>query len=131
MSEGYAGRSTPPARRRLSRQSAASAMSSMRLSQLWRTTTFRLTVLYGLVFALGTVALLGMVYVQSAVYLTQRVDGILNTEADALARSPPPALSQRINDALALNGDQTNVFALFSADGTWIAGNLHALPRAL
>src|ERR1700761_9437202 len=103
----------------------------MDLRELWRTTTFRLTVLYGLVFALGTVTLLGMVYLQSAVYLTLRVDGILNTEADALARSPPSVLSQRINDALALNGDQTNVFALFSPHGTWITGNLHALPSGL
>ena len=103
----------------------------MRLDQLWRTTTFRLTALYGLVFALGTMALLGMVYLQSAVYLTRRVDGILNTEADALAHAPPGRLSQRISDALALNDDQTNIFALFSADGKWIAGNLYALPRAL
>jgi signal transduction histidine kinase len=103
----------------------------MDLKALWRTTTFRLTVLYGLVFALGTVALLGMVYLQSAVYLTRRVDGILNTEADALARSPPQALSQRIDDALALNGDRTNVFALFSANGVWITGNVHTLPAAL
>src|ERR1700684_2082298 len=124
MSEGYAGRSTPPARRRLSRQSAAAAMSSMRLSQLWRTTTFRLSVLYGLVFALGTVALLGMVYLQSAVYLTHRVDGILNTEADALAHTPTRELSSRIDEALALNGDKTNVFAVFSSTGVWINGNL-------
>jgi signal transduction histidine kinase len=103
----------------------------MRISELWRTTTFRLTILYGLVFALGTMALLGMVYLQSAVYLTRRVDGILNTEADALARSPPQALSQRIDEALALNGDQTNVFALFSAHGVRIAGNLQVLPSAL
>ena len=103
----------------------------MRLRQLWRTTTFRLTVLYGLIFAVGAVALLGMVYLQSAVYLTHRVDGILNTEADALARTPAPALSSGIDEALALNGDQTNVFALFSAKGAWIAGNLRALPPAL
>lgn len=103
----------------------------MRFSGLWRTTTFRLTVLYGLVFALGTMALLGMVYVQSAGYLTRRVDGILVTEADALAHAPPQKLSQRIGDALALNGDRTNVFALFSARGDWIVGNLHALPAAL
>jgi len=103
----------------------------MRLRQLWRTTTFRLTVLYGLVFAVGTMALLGMVYLQSAVYLTHRVDGILNTEADALQRSPPQELSQRIDEALALDGDKTNVFALFSGSGAWIAGNLHDLPRAL
>ena len=55
-------------------------MSSMRFSELWRTTTFRLTLVYGLVFAVGVVALLGMVYLQSAVYLTRRVDGILNTD---------------------------------------------------
>jgi signal transduction histidine kinase len=98
---------------------------------LWRITTFRLTVLYGVVFALGTVALLGMVYLQSAVYLTHRVDGILETEADALARSPSPGLAQRIGDALAVNGDQTSVFALFSPNGVRIAGNLPALPPRL
>jgi signal transduction histidine kinase len=103
----------------------------MRLRQLWRTTTFRLTVLYGLIFALGTMALLGMIYLQSVVYLTHRVDGILNTEADALQRSPPHELAQRIDEALALDGDKTNVFALFSRNGAWIAGNLQGLPRAL
>jgi signal transduction histidine kinase len=103
----------------------------MQISELWRTTTFRLTVLYGLVFALGTVALLGMVYLQSAVYLTRRVDGILNTEADALASSPPPQLNRRISEALTLNGDRTSVFAVFSANGAWMAGNLHALPVGL
>jgi signal transduction histidine kinase len=103
----------------------------MRIRQLWRTTTFRLTILYGLAYGLGTVALLGVVYWQSSVYLTQRVDRILDTEAQALARSPPQDLGRRIGEALALNGDQTNVFALFSATGGWIAGNLHALPPGL
>ena len=103
----------------------------MRISELWRTTTFRLTILYGLVFALGAMALLGMIYVQSAVYLTRRVDGILNNEADALMRSPPQAMSGRIAEALALSGDRISVFALFSANGQWIAGNLGALPPAL
>jgi len=103
----------------------------MRLSELWRTTTFRLTLVYGLVFAVGVVALLGMVYLQSAVYLTRRVDGILNTEAAALAASPPAALPDRIATDLLLSGPQTNVFALFSANGGWVAGNLHSLPPKL
>lgn len=103
----------------------------MRLRELWRTTTFRLTLLYGLVFAVGTVTLLGMVYLQSAVYLTHRVDSILRTEADALARSPQGDVAQRIQDDLTLNGDQTNIFALFSARGDWIVGDLKALPANL
>ena len=103
----------------------------MQLSELWRTTTFRLTLVYGLVFAVGVVALLGMVYLQSAVYLTRRVDGILNTEADALAASPPAQLRERINTDLLLNGPHTNVFALFSARGVLVTGNLPTLPAAL
>lgn len=103
----------------------------MRLSQLWRTTTFRLTVLYGLLFAFGMIALLGLVYLQSSVYLTQRVDGILKTEADALAPLAPQALNDRIGDALTLNGDKTNVFAVFAANGGWITGNLRAMPPGL
>src|ERR1700733_7942922 len=103
MSANCAARSTRPGRRRCSRPSGVWATCSMLISELRRSTTFRLTVLYGLVFALGAFALLGMVYLQSAVYLTRRVDGILNTEADALARSPPEAMSGRIAEALALS----------------------------
>ena len=103
----------------------------MHISELWRTTTFRLTVLYGLVFAFGLVALLGMVYLESAVYLTRRVDGILATEARALANAPPAELGARIDDALVLNGGRTNVFALFSARGERITGNLQTLPGDL
>lgn len=103
----------------------------MRLSQLWRITTFRLTVLYGLLFVSGMIALLGLVYLQSSIYMTQRVDGILKTEADVLAPLPPQALKDRIDDALTLNGEQTSVFAVFATGGRWITGNLRALPPGL
>jgi signal transduction histidine kinase len=103
----------------------------MRLSEVWRTTTFRLTALYGVVFALGVVGLLGLVYVQSTVYLTQRADRILKTEADAIAQASPGQMAPRIDEALALNGAQSNIYALFAPDGSWIAGNLRAYPRGL
>jgi signal transduction histidine kinase len=106
-------------------------MQYMQLRALWRTTSFRLSILYGLLFALGTIALLGMVYLRSVVFLTQRVDGILKTEADALAGSPRPGLRRRLTEELALAGDRTNVFALFAADGRLLAGNLMVLPAAL
>jgi signal transduction histidine kinase len=103
----------------------------MRFDELRRTTTFRLTVLYGLLFALGTMALLGMVYLRSVVYLTNRIDGILNTEADALVRSTRPGLRARLDQELALNGTRTTIFALFAPDGVRLAGNLAAIPPAL
>jgi len=103
----------------------------MRFSELWRTTTFRLTVLYGGLFAAGTIALLWLVYMRSTVYLTNRVDAILNTEADALVQSPRPGLRQRVIEDLTLNGNRTTVFALFSPSGERIAGNLAVLPETL
>jgi signal transduction histidine kinase len=103
----------------------------MRLRELWRITTFRITVLYGLVFALGAVALLGLVYIQSTVYLSQRVDHILDNEMNALTAAPPWLLAQRVEDAVALGGRQIDLYALFSPQGAWIAGNLDAPPRGL
>jgi signal transduction histidine kinase len=102
----------------------------MRLSEVWRTTTFRLTLIYGLVFALGIGALLALVYVRSAVYMTHRVDRILDAEASAEMTVPAAALRQTIDDGLIVNGS-TSLFALFTADGTRITGNLKALPEGL
>ena len=102
----------------------------MRLSEVWRTSTFRLSLLYGLLFTVGAVALLALVYVRSAVYLTQRVDRILDAQASAEMTLPPSALRQTINDALIVNG-RASVFALFAADGSKITGNLPALPADL
>ncbi len=103
----------------------------MRLRTLLRTSTFRLSVLYGLVFTVGAIALLGLVYLQSAVYLTRHVDRILGIEAASLAAAPPSQLTQRIDEAINLGGDRTGVFALFSRSHTRLAGNLAVLPPAL
>jgi signal transduction histidine kinase len=103
----------------------------MRFSELRRTTTFRLTILYGALFALGTLALLGMVYIRSVVYMTGRVDHIIDIQADALLHSPRPGLRQRLIEDLTLNGDRMVVFGLFSAGGERLAGNLPSLPAGL
>ncbi len=102
----------------------------MRLSEVWRTSTFRLSLLYGLLFAVGTVALLAMVYLRSAVYLTHRVDDILAAEAAAQMREAPEQLRPTIEAALVING-RTSVFALFAPDGTRETGNLRVLPKGL
>lgn len=102
----------------------------MRFSEVWRTSTFRLTILYGLLFAVGTVALLAMVYVRSAVYLTHRVDDILAAEASAQMSEAPERLKPTINAALVING-RNSVLAVFAPDGTRETGNLVALPKGL
>jgi signal transduction histidine kinase len=102
----------------------------MRFSEVWRTSTFRLSILYGLLFAVGTVALLAMVYVRSAVYLTHRVDDILAAEAAAQMSETPDRLKPTIDAALIING-RNSVLALFAADGTRETGNLSAMPKGL
>ena len=103
----------------------------MRLSEVWRTTSFRLSVVYGAVFAVAIVALLGVVYLQTVGYLTARVDRILNAQADAQMSVPSPALIRRIDDALTLSGARTSLFALFTPDGRRITGNLPRKPAGL
>jgi signal transduction histidine kinase len=90
-----------------------------------------LTAVYGAVFAMVTAVVLGGVYVQSVAYLTRRVDTILIAHADALTRAPPDELEADIGEALRLNDDRINVFALFSPDGAWITGNLRKPPAGL
>ncbi len=103
----------------------------MQFSELRRTTTFRLTILYGALFALGTIALLWMVYIRSVVYMTARVDHIINIQAEALLHSPRPGLRRRLIEDLTLNGDRIIVFGLFSASGERLAGNLPTFPAEL
>ncbi len=100
----------------------------MRLSEVWRTTTFRLSLLYGLLFAVGAVALLAMVYLQSAVYLTHRVDGILRfrgerRDAHASGRTSPDdrrrGSDQRPHQPLRACSPPT---------AREVTGNLRALP---
>jgi signal transduction histidine kinase len=103
----------------------------MRYRDLWRATPFRLAALYGLLFAVATAALLGLVYGEATDYLTRRVDGILADHVQALAGVPAPELPRRIELALALSEDRTNIYALFSPSGGWRAGNLSGLPARL
>ena len=103
----------------------------MRFSAFRRTTTFRLTALYGLLFAIGTLALLGLVYESSAGFLTARVDSIMNAEADGLVHLPRPGLQQGLLQELAINGARVEAVGLFEADGTHVNGNIAAVPVGL
>ena len=101
------------------------------LQEFARTTTARLTALYGLIFAVGILTLLGVVYWQSALYLNHRVDRILKARAEIFLRAPPAELPGLIRQGLAVDGAQINVYALFSRDGAPLEGNLRQMPPSL
>ena len=101
----------------------------MPVRRLWRTTTFRLATLFFAVFALGIGLLLGLVYFETASYLTARVDRALETEADILRESGPELIIQRFQREGAR--DPLNDFGLFSAGGERIAGQTRLGPTTL
>jgi signal transduction histidine kinase len=96
--------------------------------ELWRTTTFRLALVYGAVFATGVVALLGLIYASAAVFLTQQMDQIVIGQARALQATPRAALPAQMRQAETQDVRNVNYYGLYAADGTWIAGNVRKLP---
>jgi len=99
--------------------------------ELWRTTPFRLTLMNGAVFALAVLALMGLIYQQTAGYLGRQMDGIVVSEARALALGGAERLPERVNQAVAADARHIEYYGLFSADGVWITGNVRALPPGL
>ncbi|MDR3511534.1 MAG: HAMP domain-containing sensor histidine kinase [Caulobacteraceae bacterium] len=100
----------------------------MRRPEIWRTTTFRLALVYGAVFAAGVVALLGLIYASAAVFLTHQMDEIVIGQARALQSVPAAALPEQMRQVETQDVRNVNFYGLFSRDGAWIAGNVRRLP---
>ena len=99
------------------------------LSELWRITTFRLTLLYGGLFAVAVVLLVAFVYEQAARYQIRQVDQILNNELRVLTGGPRLALPEEIAHEIRRDFRHINFYALFAADGRALAGNLAHAPK--
>lgn len=86
--------------------------------------TFRLTLLLGLVFIVGVIILLGSIYILTARELTQRSDRILENEARRLLAVAPARLPRQIRSETGLNARGFSYLALISSSGDQIAGNI-------
>jgi signal transduction histidine kinase len=96
--------------------------------EIWRTTTFRLTLAYGLAFAIGVVAVLGLTYASTVVFITDQMNEIVVGQARGLHDVPPTALAATFRELEAQDIRHVYYFGLFRRDGGWIAGNVHRLP---
>jgi signal transduction histidine kinase len=97
----------------------------------WRTTTFRLSLLYCSVFVLVVVALLGVIYWRTAGEMTRQTDEVIEFEIGAFRKLTRPDLETRIAFEMARDVRLINVYGLFDERGSHIAGNLLALPQHL
>ena len=102
----------------------------LHIRDIRNTSTFRLTVLFGLVFATGMTLLLGLIYGLSERELTSRSDRILRLEAAMLEAVPVAELPDRIRTEIARSASGLNYFELESTQGDTIAGNIRlpAMP---
>lgn len=101
------------------------------LADRWRTSAFRLTAIFGALFVLWVIVLLGITYWQTAGYMTRQVDQILRVESENFRRTDAAQLVSRINASVANDERHIFLYGLFAADGAWRAGNLQSPPRDL
>lgn len=95
-------------------------------SGYWRTTPFRLAVQFGAAYVLGIAVLLGLVYAQTADYLSRRVDRILAAEAGLFRAATPETILRRLDQEA--HRDPLNSLALYSAGGQKVAGDIDLPP---
>ena len=104
-------------------------MSSVRLSDIPRTTGFRLALLFLGLGGAGAAILFGFLYVQTAGFLARDVDNGLAREIRVRAAMNATELARLMNDRAPLDPDNMRPFALFDRAANWMAGSRVTLPE--
>lgn len=103
-------------------------MRSVRPNSLFRTSSFRLTLLYAGVFGGSVVVLLGFIYWATAGYLGRQLEDVVETElatlADVETDSGRAALVDAIAERLKLRSNRSAYYQARTSDGVTIAGNI-------
>lgn len=96
----------------------------LRLHDIRKTSTFRLTVLLGASAMVGVVCLLVLIYGLTAKELNARNDRILRAEATRLLAVPDADLLAQAEAQLGQSASELNYFAIYARTGEFLAGNL-------
>lgn len=99
----------------------------LRFRDVRSTSSFRLTLLLGVLFLTGVMVMLGLIYVLTARELTARNDHILYEKARSLVATPSDRLPARIQSEIANDAQGFSYFALIDKSGGLVVGNI-SLP---
>lgn len=106
----------------------------MKPSELLRTSTFRLALLYMVLFAGSVLLLLGFVYWSTVAFMARQADATIEAEIVGLAERyrerGPNGLAVTITERLERDPDSSSVYLFASPQYTPIAGNLSGWPDA-
>jgi len=101
------------------------------LTDAWRSATSRLIIIYGALFAIWCVVLLGVVQWEASRYLSGVVDQMLAARIHYLERTDPRRLPATVEAASEVDVQGYMWIGLFDAQGRRIAGNIATVPREL
>ena len=103
----------------------------MRLTDLPRTTSFRLALLFLLLFGAASLLLFGFLYRETNGYLMSMADDWLHREQVGFAQIGRAGIFDRLRAHVIADSASERPFVLFDASGQWIAGNpLNCVHRA-
>jgi len=106
-------------------------MSLRPLTDAWRSATSRLIIIYGALFAIWSVVLLGVVQWESSRYLSGVVDQMLAARIHYLENTDQQRLPATVEAASAIDVQGFMWIGLFDAKGGRIAGNISKVPEEL
>ncbi|KPW89253.1 MULTISPECIES: sensor histidine kinase [Pseudomonas syringae group] len=103
-------------------------MSSVRLSEIPRTISFRTGLLFLGLFGCSFLTLFGYIYWQTAFYLKTEADTALYRQVENRSAQPPELRLHEIRKHVAQDTEARLPHSLFDAQGHFIAGAIHQLP---
>jgi signal transduction histidine kinase len=106
-------------------------MSLRPLIDAWRSATSRLILIYGALFAIWCVVLLGVVQWEASRYLSNVVDGMLAARIHYLEGTDPKRLPETVEAASQIDVQGFMWVGLFDPQGKRIAGNIETVPEDL
>lgn len=104
---------------------------TFRLPAFARTTTFRLSLLYAVLIALYSAALLGYLYVSTVGYMSSQTDARINAEIDSIERAYQDGGLSRVSQSLierASAPDRYFLYQLETPSGIKLSGDLSGMP---
>jgi signal transduction histidine kinase len=108
-------------------------MSSARTTRLRRSATFRLALLYAVVFGASILVVLGFVYWSTAAYMSRQADQTIEAEIGSFEEryrtSGLAGLTALIRERLSRRPAGSSIYLLVAPDRTPVIGNLRSWPR--
>jgi signal transduction histidine kinase len=101
------------------------------LTEIFRSTAFRLACAFAGFFGATTLLLFAFIYWQTAGFETNRIEAVLMEDARSEAARPPDAVRRSVETRVINDFHHFTFAGVFTADGKRIAGDLDELPAGV